>query len=150
MAGEVTLRSLVRDTWHKRILRCFQRCNSISLRPRAPMPSLLHDPQRFQGGETGLNALTYNKQKKTSAFLPRLVGSGLSPPLNSLSFIYYYAIPWPSCCVNTDKSKSPHKQVQPGAAPWTAARECDRSAEVTCPCPTPFSGSSPGHVSLGS
>lgn len=51
------------------------------------MPSLLRDPQRFQGGETGLNALTYNKQKKTSAFLPRLVGSGLSPP-TTLSHLF--------------------------------------------------------------
>ena len=67
----------------------------------------------FRGGETGLNMLTYNKQKKTSAFLPRLGGS--SPFfffLPSLSFIYYYAIPWPRCCVNTDKSKSSHEQVQ--------------------------------------
>lgn len=31
----------------------------------------------FRGGETGLNMLTYNKQKKTSAFLPRLGGSSL-------------------------------------------------------------------------
>lgn len=66
----------------------------------------------FRGGETGLNALTYNKRKKTSAFLPRLGGSCLFFPL-PLSFIYYSATPWPGCCVNTDKSKSPHKQVQP-------------------------------------
>ena len=68
----------------------------------------------FRGGETGLNVLTYNKQKKTSAFLPRLGGSGLFFFFSLLlSFIYYCAIPWPCCCVNTDKSKSPHKQVQP-------------------------------------
>lgn len=85
---QVTLTSLVRDAWHKRILRCFPLGNSISLRPRTPMPSLLPDPPRFQGwGNWMERADIQQAKKKTSAFLPRLGGSGLFFPSLSHLFI---------------------------------------------------------------
>lgn len=67
----------------------------------------------FKGGETGLNALTYNKGKKRPQHFCLASVAPAFPPTLPLSFIYYSPTPWPGCCVNTDKSKSPHKQVQP-------------------------------------
>lgn len=80
------------------------------------MPSLLRDPQRFQGWGNWIECADIQQAKKDlSIFVwPRWLRppSPLRPALPP-SLIYYRAIPWPCCCVNTDKSKSPHKQVQP-------------------------------------
>lgn len=83
--------------------------------------------------------------------MPRLGGSGFFSPL-PLSFIYYYASPWPCCCVNTDKSKSPHKQVQPelpfGQLPGNVIAQLGRPAPAQPPSRVPVQGMCPWAVNV--
>ena len=117
------------------------------------MPSLHHDPQRFQGWGNWIEHADIQQAKKD---LSIFASPGWLQPffffLLSLSFIYYYAIPWPRCCVNTDKSKSSHKQVQLklplGQLPGNVIAQLGWPAPAQPPSQVPVQGMCPWAVNV--
>ena len=118
------------------------------------MPSLHHDPQRFQGWGNWIEHADIQQAKKD---LSIFASPGWLQPfffffLLSLSFIYYYAMPWPRCCVNTDKSKSPHKQVQLklplGQLPGNVIAQLGWPAPAQPPSQVPVQGMCPWAVNV--
>lgn len=76
------------------------------------MPSLHHDPQRFQGWGSWIERADIQQAKKrSSAFLPRLSGSGPFPPPCSHLFITML-FPGPAAVSILIKANRPTKQVQ--------------------------------------